>query len=221
VKIKTAYLLPLFLIVTACSTRLAQYDIAHPKTPQDLGEVSQRAYQAATRSKEKSEILLHAKTGIHYSSQCLKQEPEKPICLYYNVLNRGLYIQNHIPNYQNSLKKMVQNCETLLKVDPAYQNGGCYRILGNIYSQAPAFSLNDEAVLQDLDKSQSYLTKAVQVAPQYALNHLFLAKTLEMTGEKQAAQKELDKFDILITPDLDKEYPEWKEEREALAQKLH
>jgi tetratricopeptide (TPR) repeat protein len=222
-KSKTKYFglfVSLFLL-SACSSRLAQYNIAHPETPEDLGLVSQRAYQEATHAKKKSDILLHARTGIHYSSQCLEQEPKNNTCLYYNVVNRGLYIKNHILNYQNSLKKMVQNCLTLVEVDPRYQFGGCYRILGNIYSQAPAFSFSNKAVTQDLEKSEEYLEKAVQVAPQYALNHLFLARTLEMTGEKQAAQKELDKFDTLITPDLDKEYPEWKEERETLAQKLH
>lgn len=205
---------------TACGGRLAQYDPTPPQTPEEMGLVSERAYQEAKQAKDKSDILLHARTGIHYSSQCLKQDPKKNICLYYNVLNRGLYIQNHIPNYQNSLKKMVQNCLTLLQVDPVYQHGGCYRILGNIYSQAPAFSLNPDAVIQDLDKSQKYLEKAVTVAPQYALNHLFLAKTLEMNGETQEAEMELKKFDSLISPDLDKDYPEWKEERDSLAQKL-
>jgi tetratricopeptide (TPR) repeat protein len=172
-------------------------------------------------SKEKSDVLLHTKAGIHYSSQCLERDPNNKVCLYYNVVNLGLYTKNHIRNYQSSLRRMVQNCETLLQVDPPYQHGGCYRILGNIYSQAPAFSLNPKAVTQDLDKSREYLEQAVQVAPQYALNHLFLAQTLERLDEKAVAQKELEIFDSLITPDLDKDYPQWKEERKSLAQKLH
>jgi tetratricopeptide (TPR) repeat protein len=220
-KIKNLSLIAALFLFSACSPRLVNYGLNKPHTVEDLGLVSQHAYQEAMQAKNKSAILAHSKTGIHYSSQCLKQDPKKNICLYYNVVNQGLYIKNHIPNYQNSLKKMVQNCETLLQVDPGYQFGGCYRILGNIYSQAPAFSLNENAVTQDLSKSQAYLEKAVAVAPQYALNHLFLARTLEMTGEKQNAQNELAKFDGLITPDLDKDYPEWKEERDTLAQKLH
>ena len=116
---------------------------------------------------------------------------------------------------------MVANCESLISIDPSYENGGCYRILGNIYAQAPSFSLNPKNITQDLDKSVENLRQAVQVAPAYALNHLFLSRSLEAVGDKSAAVSELKEFDRLRTPALDNEYPQWKKERDQLAQKLH
>lgn len=208
------------LLITGCAPKLVDYHLGKLKGPEAYGLASERAYREALKAGDKSEIVKHARSGIHYSKECLKQDPKKPICLYYNVLNSGLYIRHHVPNYQNTLKKMVQNCKALNNLDPSYQYGGCYRILGNIYAQAPAFSLNERAVTRDLDKSQELLEQAVAIAPQYALNHLFLARTLEWNGEGERARDELEKFDSLITPDLDKQYPEWKKERDSLARKL-
>jgi predicted Zn-dependent protease len=65
-----------------------------------------------------------------------------------------------------------------------------------------------------------YLQEAVRVAPNEPLNHLFLARSLLDTGDKEQAMVQLKEFDRLKTDKLDSEYPEWKEDREKLARKL-
>lgn len=204
----------------ACAPKFIPEDLGRLKDPRDLGLASQRAYQQAKATPEKKEKLKYAHAGILYSEKCLKTSPERPLCLYYNVLNRGTYIQNHVVNYQTALKAMIQNCQTLIEVDPVYEHGGCYRILGDIYAKAPGFSLDPKNITRDLDQSAEYLKSAVRVSPDYALNRLFYARTLEQLGESEQARQQLAEFDRLQTPDLDKEYPGWKKEREELAQKL-
>ncbi len=130
-------------------------------------------------------------------------------------------MQNHIFDYQKSLRLMVSQCEALIAVEPNFQHAGCYRILGNIFSKAPAFSLNPKNISQDLDKASEYFRQAVQLSPDYALNRLFLARNLAALGNKAEAKQELAEFDRLKTPELDQEYPQWKQDREQLARSLH
>ncbi len=219
---KLPWIFPLLLtlLTLGCAPKFIPQDLNQLKNPGDLGMASQKAYQQAKATPEKKEKLKYAQAGIHYSEKCLKIEPEKTMCLYYNVLNRGTYIQNHVVNYQTSLKIMVKNCLTVIEVDPSYEHGGCYRILGDIYAKAPGFSLNPKNITRDLDQSAEYLRGSVGAAPDYALNHLFLARTLEQLGELDEAKVQLAEFDRLVTSDLDKDYPGWKKEREELAQKL-
>lgn len=209
-------------LLQACATpKVVPTDLAQLKTPEELGQAAQRSYQAAKNATEKAEKLKFASAGIAYADKCLQENPRQPQCLYYQVLNTGTYIQNHIPNYQRGLKQMVASCDTLIAVEPGYENGGCYRVLGNIYAQAPSFSLNPKNITQDMDKSVEVLRQAVKVAPQYALNHLFLSRSLEALGQKDEAVQELQEFDRLKDPQLDSEYPQWQKERDQLAQKLH
>lgn len=195
-------------------------DLAGLSTPTELGQASQRAYSQARNAPSKDEKLKLSHQGIVYAQKCLKAAPQEAACLYYETLNTGIYIRNHIPNYQRGLKTMVQDCETLIKVRPDFEQAGCYRVLGNIYSQAPSFSLNPKNITQDLDKSLGYFREAAKLAPNYPLNRLFLAKILEQTGESEAAKAELQAFDRLPPGDLDLDYPEWKKERDSLAQSL-
>lgn len=212
----------IWLGLSACAApKFIPQDLQHLKDPEDLGLAAQEAYQKARAQSEKKEKLKWTHAGIVYSEKCLKTEAEKPICLYYNVLNRGYYIKNHIPNYQKALKLMITHCETLIDVDPGYQQAGCYRILGSIYAKAPSFSFNPKNITRDLDKSLEYLEAAVRLAPDYALNHLVLAKTLLALDENEEAKQQLKDFDRLRSSNLDKDYPEWKKEREELARKLH
>jgi len=210
------------LLCSACPPpKYIPTDLDQLKSTEDLGLASKEAYQKARAQIDKKEKLKYSHAGIVYSEKCLKTEPEKPICLYYNVLNRGTYIKNRIPDYQKSLRPMVAHCETLINIDPNYENAGCYRILGNIYLKAPSFSLNPKNITRDTEKAKSYLREAVRLAPDYALNHLFLSRCLLNMGEEQEAEEQLREFDRLRTSSLDKDYPQWKEERNELAQSLH
>lgn len=210
----------LFALLACAAPKSMPGDLASLRTPQELGQASQRAYGQARSASSKDEKLKLSHEGIVYAQKCLKSAPQEPACLYFETLNTGIYIRHHIPNYQRGLKAMVQNCEALIQVRPDFEQAGCYRVLGNIYAQSPSFSLNPKNITQDLDKSLGYFREAVKLAPDYPLNRLFLAKILEQTGENEAAKAELQAFDRLPPGDMDQAYPDWKKERDALAQSL-
>ena len=211
----------LVTLLTACAApKSMPSDLDRLKSPEELGQASQNAYLAARSAPDKGDRLKRSHEGIVYAEKCLKVAPETPACLYFHALNTGTYIKNHIPNYQKGLHQMVSNCETLNRVRPDFEHAGCYRILGNIYAQAPSFSLNPKNITQDLDRSVEYLEEAVKLAPDYALNRLFLAKSLLETGQDERAKGELKAFDALPKNGLDQDFPHWKSERDSLAQKL-
>lgn len=208
------------LFVFACVPRYTPPDLKQLQDPQALGEASRHSYLTGKSASTKQERLKLAQAGIQYSDKCLKIAPEESSCLYYNVLSRGLFLQNHVLNYQKALKLMVQNCKILIRTNPAYENAGCYRVLGDIYAKAPAFSFRDENIIQDLDKSVEYLRKAVELAPNYPLNHLLLARSLLSIDEKEQAREQLEQFNQLPHDNLDKVYPGWKKEHEQLEREL-
>ncbi|MCC7345056.1 MAG: hypothetical protein IT573_08960 [Deltaproteobacteria bacterium] len=208
------------LLAACAAPKSMPSDIDRLKSPAELGEASRGAYLAARDAAEKSDKLKRAHEGIVYAEKCLKADPQAASCLYFHALNTGVNIKNHIPNYQKGLKKMVANCEALNKIRPEFEHAGCYRILGNIFAQAPSFSLNPKNITQDLDRSVGYLREAVKISPDYPLNRLFFARSLEQSGDTEQARAELKAFDALPKEGLSQDYPEWKKERDSLAQKL-
>jgi hypothetical protein len=209
------------LLLTGCAVpKYIPQDIDTLHSPQALAIASREAYQNAKTADQKEEKLKFSQGGMLYAEKCLKKDEEAVSCLYYDVLNTGTFIQNHFPGYQKRLQLMVSHCEKVIQLDPGFENGGCYRVLGNIYREVPSFSLSSNSITKDIEKSVEYLRQGVQVAPQYALNHLFLAKSLDELGETEEAKQELAAFDRLRTPAMDTEYPDWKKERDNLAKKL-
>ncbi len=216
-------LFPIFLLALLIACAGPKYipaDINQTRSPEELGNKTQEAYREAKAQTEKKEKLKLAYAGISYADRCLAIAPRTLPCLYYRVLNTGLYIQNHIPNYQKGLHRMIDDCKTLIEIQPDYEKGGCYRVLGNIYAKAPSWSLNPKHITQDWDKSVEYLKEAVKIAPDYPLNQLFLARSLEAVDDKQQAKVHLVEFDRLGHQGLDSEYEGWKQDRDKLAQKL-
>ncbi|MCB1214398.1 MAG: tetratricopeptide repeat protein, partial [Deltaproteobacteria bacterium] len=211
----------LLLIVLLHACGLPKTSIqTHPKEVEELASKSKASYEAAQLAKNKEEILIKTQEGLSYAEACLKKEKNQLDCLYYQALNRGLLTKNHIRGYQDSLKLMVKSCSQVLEIKEDYSFAGCHRFLGNLYAKAPRLSLQKEAVTRDMDKALYHLKRAVELAPDYALNQLFYARTLFKAGELEKAKVALHHFETLLSPSLDKDYPEWKKEYTQLREDL-
>ncbi len=116
---------------------------------------------------------------------------------------------------------MIQDLTKVSALDERYDAAGAYRTLGVIYAKAPSFSPFKKSITQDLDLSQNFLQKAVTLAPEYALNHLFLAQTYEQVANTYGAKQELLLFQKLKNPlELNVHYPDWQKDEENLKKKL-
>ncbi len=87
------------------------------------------------------------------------------------------------------LPQIVEEMEKAASIDPTIDQAGPHRVLGRIFSEAPAWPIS----VGDIHKSLHHLTLAVQIAPENSTNHLFLADTLMRVGKEKQAQRELEK----------------------------
>lgn len=180
-------------------------------------EASERAQDAKERETQRN-WALH---GISVAEQCLMRTPEEPGCYYYRAVNTGLYHEVKIVGYQSGVKKMIDDCETVIRLDPKYDHGGAYRILGQIYTKLPQTTGRPDSVTRDLDKAEDFLRQAVRAGPDYPENHIFLAETLLEKEKYAEAAAELDTAEELTYRwHNDKSNKEWQLTMRDLTKKL-
>lgn len=178
--------------------------------PEILKEHVKAIYQARSRTKS----LALASQGKDWAEQCLKDADEearrgehgKPVnarlvaskapCAYYHIVFTGLYYKIKIVGYQKGLRTMVSDAETVIALDPTIEDGGVYRVLGNIYLRSPSFSLKDTPVLRDLDKAKTYAENALAIAPNNPENLLLYG---EILWERRAYDDALAAFKKSLT----------------------
>jgi len=169
-------------LMTACATSsktgsITSADISKMTASELVAaakESSERA-QTAKNNESQKNWALH---GISVAEQCLMRGPEEPGCYYYRAINTGLYHEIKIVGYQKGVKQMIDDSLQVIRLDPKYDHGGAYRILGQIYTKLPQSAGRPDSVTRDLDKAEDYLRQAVRIDPNYPENHLFLAETL-------------------------------------------
>jgi tetratricopeptide (TPR) repeat protein len=213
------------LLMAAC----ASTPKSGPITSADIGHMT--ASELITQARESSEHAQNVKDdesqrnwalhGISVAEQCLMRAPEEPGCYYYRAINTGLYHEVKIIGYQKGVKQMIDDCEMVIKLDPKYDHGGAYRILGQIYAKLPQSVGRPDSITRDLDKAENYLRQAVRIDPDYPENHLFLAETLfekekfaEATAELAAAS------DLSPRWRLDKSHDTWQSSIKELQRKI-
>ena len=119
-----------------------------------------------------------AEQGIEASERCLMLAPEEPGCYYWRAVNTGLYHKVHVIGYQRGVKRMIEDCQKVVEIDPRYDHAGAYRILGELYTRLPQTGGNVDSVTRDLTLAEKYLREAVRIAPDYPENYILLAEAL-------------------------------------------
>jgi tetratricopeptide (TPR) repeat protein len=107
---------------------------------------------------------------------------------FWYAVNLGEWGQaNGIMNSLEQVKPMKKALEKSVVINPNYDNGGGYRVLGRLYFKAPSvISVGDNK------KSIEYLKKALAKDTTHKLTILFLAETLMDEGEYKEALSYLE-----------------------------
>ncbi|RJX34687.1 MAG: hypothetical protein C4525_06445 [Desulfarculus sp.] len=104
-----------------------------------------------------------------------------------------------------------QEMALVIKMDPGYEAGGAYRVLGRLYFKLPGLFGGDN------DLAIKNLRTAVAKGPKRYLSHIYLAEVLIKEGQEDAARKYLQ---MVVSgpadPGFEPEDKEWK----ATAQKM-
>ena len=114
--------------------------------------------------------------------------------------------------YRGAIKEQL---ETVLRLDPAYQQGSANRALGRWYMKVPGlFGGSDEEAVEHLRRSLDY-------DPDSTASLFFLAETfveMDRIGEARVALQQV--LDAPINPDWGPEDREFKQKARALLERL-
>lgn len=83
--------------------------------------------------------------------------------------------------------------ERVIEIDPNYEVGSSYMVLGQLYLEAPRILGGDK------EKAIEYLERGLRVGSDNGLLHLRLAEAYHATGRDRDARKQID-FILKMTP---------------------
>ncbi len=158
----------------------------NPDQPEWEWRLARSHYSLAKRVVSKELKIHHYDQCIKHNSQALELKPDSAIGYFFRALCRGK--KGEMQGIWASLeiiRPFEEDMKQALKLDPSVQYGGPPRALGNLYLELPFF------LGGNLDQSVYYLEEAVRLAPDYAENHLGLAKAYQAQNNLSAAQKSL------------------------------
>ena len=126
-----------------------------------------------------------------------KLEPTKAEGYYWYAVNIGSYgLAKGVLSALNNASLGRDALLEVVKIDPSYHWGGAYRVLGRYYQEVPRI-----ISFGDKKKAKEYFEKAIEVAPNYIVNTMYLGVLVEDVGEKTDALKLFR--DAEKMPDLD------------------
>lgn len=159
--------------------------------------------------------LLEA--GIDAGRRASALEPKRPEGHFWTAANMGSLAESfglrQGLKYRGEIRKEL---ETVLAIDPGFQQGSADRALGRWYNKVPGLFGGSNG------KSESHLRKSLTYDPDSTASHYFLAETLEDEGKKAEARAELQRvLDAPFDPDWTPEDREFKAKARTLMEKLH
>jgi tetratricopeptide (TPR) repeat protein len=139
-------------------------------------------------------------------------EPKRPEGYFWMAANMGALAESYGLRaglkYRTPIREAL---ETVLKIDPAYQDGSADRALGRWYYKVPGLFGGDKK------RSEEHLRKSLTYDPNSTASHYFLAETLIELGRKPEARAELQKvLDAPLNPTWGPEDKEWKQKARTL-----
>lgn len=192
-----------------------------PKTGYAYADRAKELSYAYDKADKRKERLAISAEGIDVAAQCIQMEPQNPACYYFHALNVGNYYQSKVIGYQDGLKVMIADSEKLITLDPSFEYGGGYRILGTIYTEVPPVSVARNGITRDTEKAIAYLIEAINHGPDYPENYLALSQAYQKTDNDEQAVTALKDAKLLMKkwknhPD----YPYWEKLASELTKKL-
>lgn len=177
----------LFFLVQLSAFAVSPKKECPNQSAKNLIQAAQESSEKGMRSAAAQSKLSFFKEGMKKGDACVRAYPREAGCYYYRAVNTGLYYQTKIIRYQKGLKKMSRDLNKVIELDPSYDQGGAYRILGNMYLKVPSFAMSKKSITKDLDKALDYAKKAVSIHGQNLDNRLLMAEVLMEQEKHQEA----------------------------------
>ena len=172
----------------------------NPKDFESAWKLARARYWLGGHAEEKNR-KTYLESGIAAGRAAIGIAPNKPEGHFWVAANMGALAESF--GMRQGLKyrgNIKDELETVLRLDPAYQQGSADRALGRWYFKVPGlFGGSDK-------KSEEHLRKSLTYNPSSSASLYFLAETLIDLGKKPEARATLEK---LLAAPVD---PEWAPE---------
>jgi len=151
-------------------------------------------------------------TGIEAGRKAIALKPDRPEGHFWLAANMGGLAESFGLRQGLKYRKPIKDAlETVLRIDPAFQQGSADRALGRWYFKVPALFGGSNK------QAEAHLRKSLQYNPTSTVTHFFLAEVLLDEGRKSEARTELQT--VLDAP-LDPAWTPEDQEFKAKARRL-
>jgi uncharacterized membrane protein len=187
----------------------------NPKDFETAWKLARARYWLGTHAPEKSR-KTDLESGIAAGRAAIAIAPDRPEGHFWVAANMGALAESF--GMRQGLKyrgDIKDELETVLRLDPAFQQGSADRALGRWYFKVPGlFGGSDK-------KSEEHLRKSLTYNPNSSASLYFLAETLIDLGKKDEARATLQKLLAApVDPDWAPEDREFQNQSRALLEKL-
>jgi hypothetical protein len=151
--------------------------------------------------------------GIDAGRRATTLQPNRPEGYFWLAANMGDMAEGFGLSQGIKYRKPIKEAlETVLRLDPAYQDGSADRALGRWYFKVPRLFGGNHKLAED------HLRASLQYKPDSTVTHFFLADLFVDDGRRQEARQELQA--VLDAPVTSQWAPEDREFKDKARAKL-
>lgn len=188
---------------------------AEPGNEEAAWRLAQTLYWVGTHLPEDQQLAT-LEQAVEAAKKAVAVNPKSLAGHFWLGVTYGVYGKaKGIMKSLSLVEPIKEEMALVIKADPAYEEGGPYRVLGRLYFKLPGL------VGGSNDKAVENLKLAIQHGPQRWLNHLYLAEVYKAMGKKDQARALLNT--IIAGPaesGLEPEFADWKAEAEKMLKEL-
>ena len=158
-------------------------------------------YWLGTHAEKDKQIDLFQK-GIDWSKKAIQLNSKSAGGYFWLGVNNGKYGESRgILKSLFLVGPIKEAMQQVIAIDPAYEYGGAYRVLGRMYYKLPGFAGGG------VDRSITNLKKSLEYAPNVSTTHIFLAESYLKQKDYQSAKNELNfVLKAAVIPGLEPEF---------------
>ena len=172
-------------------------------------------YWLGTHTPEKGPRAFYDE-GIEAGRKAAALEPNRPEGYFWMAANMGALAESSGLRAGIKYRKPIKDAlETVLRLDPAFQQGSADRGLGRWYFKVPGLFGGSRT------RAEQHLRASLKYNPNSTASHFFLAEVLLDGGRKADARAELQKvLDAPLDPEWAPEDRDFKEKARGLLERI-
>ncbi|MBE7412090.1 MAG: tetratricopeptide repeat protein [Leptospiraceae bacterium] len=161
----------------------------HPDNEIICGKLSSAFFYKGLFEKDPKKQELYYEHGTNYGKESITMNPKDVYGNFWYASNVGMLgLCRGIMASLASIEPLRKSMEVVLKENENFYFAGPHRALGRLYHQAPGWPIS----IGSKSKALEHLEKAVQIAPEFFNNRVFLAELYIDIGKKDKAKEHLE-----------------------------